>query len=50
MEKETITKLNKSFEEYACEQDGIDYWLAWELQELPGYADWSNFLNSADKA
>ena len=34
MEKETITKLNKTFEEYAYEQDGVDYWLARELQEL----------------
>lgn len=50
MEKETITKLNKSFEEYAYEQDGIDYWLARELQELLGYADWRNFLNAVDKA
>lgn len=50
MEKDTITKLNKSFEEYAYEQDGIDYWLARELQELLGYADWRNFLNAVDKA
>jgi DNA-damage-inducible protein D len=50
MEKETITKLNKSFEEYAYEQDGVDYWLARELQELLGYADWRNFLNAVDKA
>ncbi|MCA6379128.1 MAG: DNA damage-inducible protein D [Cytophagales bacterium] len=50
MEKETITKLNKSFEEYAYEQDGVDYWLARELQELLGYADWRNFLNTVDKA
>ena len=27
MEKQTITKLNSSFEEYAYEQDGIEYWL-----------------------
>ena len=50
MEKDTITKLNKNFEEYAYEQDGIDYWLARELQELLGYADWRNFLNAVDKA
>ena len=50
MEKETISKLNKSFEEYAYEQDGVDYWLARELQELLGYADWRNFLNAVDKA
>lgn len=50
MEKETFAKLNKSFEEYAYEQDGVDYWLARELQELLGYADWRNFLNAVDKA
>jgi DNA-damage-inducible protein D len=36
MEKETILKLNKLFEEYAYEQDGVDYRLARELQELLG--------------
>ncbi len=50
MEKETISKLNKTFEEYACEQDGVEYWLARELQELLGYTDWRNFLNAVDKA
>jgi DNA-damage-inducible protein D len=50
MEKATITKLNKNFEEYAYEQDGIDYWLARELQDLLGYADWRNFLNIVEKA
>ncbi len=50
MEKATISKLNKSFEESAYEQDGIEYWLARELQELLGYSDWRNFLNAIDKA
>lgn len=50
MEKDTIVKLNKRFEEYAYEQDGIEYWLARELQELLGYADWRNFLNAINKA
>jgi DNA-damage-inducible protein D len=50
MEKDTIEKLNKRFEEYAYEQDGIEYWLARELQELLGYADWRNFLNAVNKA
>jgi len=50
MEKDTILKLNKRFEEYAYEQDGIEYWLARELQELFGYADWRNFLNAINKA
>lgn len=50
MEKDTIVKLNNRFEEYAYEQDGIEYWLARELQELLGYADWRNFLNAINKA
>lgn len=50
MEKDIIIKLNKRFEEYAYEQDGIEYWLARELQELLGYADWRNFLNTVNKA
>ena len=50
MEKTIITRLNKTFEESAYEQDGVEYWLARELQELLGYADWRNFLNAIDKA
>lgn len=50
MEKNTIEKLNKRFEEYAYEQDGVEYWLARELQELLGYSDWRNFLNAINKA
>ncbi|MBU0488590.1 MAG: DNA damage-inducible protein D [Bacteroidetes bacterium] len=50
MEKEIIQKLNKSFEEASYEQDGIEYWLARELQNLLGYSDWRNFLNAVDKA
>lgn len=50
MEKDTISKLNKSFEEYAYEQDGVEYWLARELQELLGYAEWRNFFNAISKA
>jgi len=50
MEKETISKLNKTFEESAYEQEGVEYWLARELQELLGYTDWRNFLNAVEKA
>lgn len=50
MEKTTIINLNKRFEEYAYQQDGVEYWLARELQELLGYADWRNFLNAISKA
>lgn len=50
MEKETISKLNKTFEEYGYEQDGVEYWLARELQGLLNYTQWRNFLNVVDKA
>ncbi|MEP7253230.1 MAG: hypothetical protein ABI683_12645 [Ginsengibacter sp.] len=50
MEKATISKLNKTFEEYAYQHDRIDYWLARELQTLLRYAEWRNFLNAVDKA
>ena len=50
MEKETFLKLNKTFEESAYEQDGVEYWLARELQELLGYSDWRNFLNAVERA
>ena len=50
MEKETIIKLNKSFEESAYEQDEVEYWLARELQILLGYSDWRNFINAVEKA
>lgn len=50
MNKDIINKLNKSFEEAAYEKDGIEYWLARELQVLLGYTDWRNFLNAIEKA
>ena len=50
MEKNTIAKLNKTFEECAYQQDGIEYWLARELQVLLDYTQWRNFLNVIDKA
>ena len=50
MEIDIIVKLNKRFEEYAYEQDGIEYWLARELQELLEYTQWRNFENVIEKA
>jgi DNA-damage-inducible protein D len=50
MEKDIIEKLNKRFEEYAYEQDGVEYWLARELQELLDYTQWRNFENVISKA
>lgn len=50
MKKDLIAKLNKKFEEYACEQDSVEYWLARELQELLEYTQWRNFSNVIEKA
>lgn len=50
MEKVTITKLNKTFEEYSNEKDGVEYWFARELQILLGYSDWRNFSKIVSKA
>ena len=50
MEKDTIKNLNSCFEEFAYEQDGVEYWMARELQDLLGYSDWRNFNNAVNKA
>lgn len=53
MKKELIAKLHKSFEECAHKSDqgnGVEFWLARELQELLGYAQWRNFEAVIDKA
>jgi len=50
MKKVTIARLNRSFEDSAYEQDGIEYWLARELQILLGYTSWRNFINAVTKA
>lgn len=50
MKKELITRLHKSFEERAHHEDGIEFWLARELQQLLGYTEWRNFMQVMDKA
>lgn len=50
MKKELIFQLRSNFEDAAYEQDGIEYWLARDLQELLGYSDWRNFTNAVNKA
>lgn len=50
MKKELIQKLHKSFEDCAHERDGVEYWLAREMQELLGYTQWRNFEAVIDKA
>lgn len=50
MKKELIHKLHKSFEDSARQEDGVEFWLARELQELLGYAQWRNFELVVEKA
>ncbi|MEK6863328.1 MAG: BRO family protein [Nanoarchaeota archaeon] len=50
MEKGTIITLQKSFEEFAYKEEGIEFWFARDLQKLLGYDKWENFLNAIDKA
>ncbi len=50
MKKELIQKLHRRFEDCAHTQDGVEYWLARELQDLLGYTEWRNFLTVIHKA
>ena len=50
MKKELIQKLHKSFEDCAHQNEGVEYWLARELQDLLGYKEWRNFGLVIDKA
>lgn len=50
MEKNLIIKLHKSFEDYVHQEDGVEYWLARELQVLLGYDKWDNFKSVVEKA
>jgi len=50
MNKDIIIKLQKTFEEYAHEKDGLEFWFARDLQKLLDYEKWDNFVNVIDKA
>lgn len=50
MKTDLIQKLHSSFEGRARTKDGVEYWLARELQELLGYTQWRNFEQVMDKA
>ena len=50
MDKQIITKLHKSFEDYAKEKDGIEFWFARDLQILLGYVEWRKFLGVIERA
>jgi DNA-damage-inducible protein D len=50
MEKKIISKLTKNFEDYAQNENGLEFWFARDLQKLLGYGDLRNFLNVVEKA
>ena len=50
MKKEIIVHLNKTFEESAYTQNGVEYWMARDIQKLLDYTEWRNFLLVVDKA
>lgn len=51
MEPQQIQALTATFEGHAQQTDnGIEYWLARDLQHLLGYGKWDNFLGVVSKA
>ncbi|MBZ0087909.1 MAG: DNA damage-inducible protein D [Thermomonas sp.] len=51
MKKELIQKLHASFEDCAHRRDdGVEFWLARELQSLLGYAQWRRFEEVIERA
>lgn len=50
MDKKVISKLIKNFEDYAYEEEGVEFWFARDLQTLLGYSKWENFSKVIEKA
>lgn len=51
MEKEIIYSLINNFESFTnTSEEGIEFWLARDLQNLLGYDNWRNFRNVISKA
>jgi DNA-damage-inducible protein D len=51
MKKDIVYKLTENFEDFLNKtEDGIEFWLARDLQHLLGYGKWDNFQNVISKA
>ncbi len=51
MKSELIQSLTDSFEGHAqSTENGVEFWLARDLQYLLGYAEWRNFTTVISKA
>ncbi len=49
MKKELITQLHKSFEDFVHNEEGVEFWLARDIQAPLGYTRWENFLTAIDR-
>lgn len=50
MDSKEIEKRRSLFDEYAHEEDGVEYWLARDLMKPLGYAEWRNFEKAVKRA
>ena len=51
MKTELVHSLTSTFEAHAQRADnGVEFWLARDIQHLLGYAKWENFLNVVSRA
>ena len=51
MKPEIIQSLTENFETHSQQtENGVEYWLARDVQHLLGYSEWRNFLNTISKA
>lgn len=50
MDCNTIKKRSTLFDEFAHEEDGVEFWYARDLMEPLGYARWENFVEAIKRA
>jgi DNA-damage-inducible protein D len=50
MDSEVVARLMKTFEDVSYEENGVEFWLARDLQVLLGYDEWRNFAKVVEKA
>lgn len=50
MDKSVLTKLHTNFESCVKNENGVEYWMARDLQVLLGYNRWENFQKAVARA
>jgi len=51
MKTDLVHALTESFETHAQQtENGVEFWLARDLQQLLGYSEWRNFIGVITKA